>query len=475
MARTRSKPKSRESAAESAQQETTSKQLEKSESNPPKLFVLPKHTSKRARIITLDNPATSKPNRYFVCPEKGLYEFIKVTAPNLSPRSWLLARPGVAPSDSYATDPDSERPENSKYFESSKDGSPSSLSFGYVVKNPDLFIATPMDVLFLLLPILSPVPAELARGMQKQMFLTLDDHLDSIATQSSHLKNIFQHQNMRDLAERAMHTVCDTVEAGEEIMYRISTEKLLQELLGKARRMVTKGLPTSLEERVVRHTLQKPMFTVYSEESKLKDGGTEEINAEKTAEDTWNQNSMAESSARTSQASSEFQTSIATTSQTSFTSTPIPEERDNMVASTLANLEMDAPSGIPELLRIRTCLDFILSSYLPPHLKADLTKALESNTVIDFTPLNSHLAHLSKLRAEAFALRSISANLSQKRPMEDDDEAAQVREEKKRKKEEEEKKRKAESRGIKELRKVNVSGMKKLSEWFGKPKAKASK
>src|SRR5579871_5252806 len=165
MARTRSKPKARESATESAQQETTIKQLEKNESNPPKLFVLPKDTSEKARIITLDNPATSKPNRYFVCPVKGFYEFIKVSATNSLPRSWLLAQSGVATSDSYATDPDIERRENSKYFESSNDESSSCLSSGYVIKNPDLFIATPMDILFLLLPILSPIVAESAKGI----------------------------------------------------------------------------------------------------------------------------------------------------------------------------------------------------------------------------------------------------------------------------------------------------------------------
>jgi len=468
MARTRSKPQAKESVAESEQQEAAVKQLKKSESNPPKLFILPKDTSEQARIITLDNPATSKPNRYFICPEKGLYEFTNVVAAISSPRSWLLARP----SDSHTTDSDTKRREKSNYFESSEDGSLSVFSSGYVAKNPDLFVATPIDILFLLLPILSPIAAESVRGMQKQMFLTLDDHLDSTTTSSLHLKSTFQHQSMRDLAERRMRTVCDTVEAGEEIMYRISTEKLLQELLGKARRMVIKGLPASLEERFVRQTLQKPMFTITSEESELKNDRTEEAKADMVAEDTWSQNSSTESSARTSQTLSEFQTSTATTSQSSFTSTPTAEEIDNKASSTSANPEIDAPPGIPELLRIRTALDFILSSYLPPHLKAAITKVLESNTIIDFTPLNSHLAHLSELRAEALALRSISANLSYKRHMEDDDEAAQAREEKKRKKEEEEKRRKAESRGVKELRKVDVSGMRKLSEWFGKPKAK---
>src|SRR5947207_14315345 len=115
-----------------------------------------------------------------------------------------------------------------------------------------------------------------------------------------HLKYAFQHQSMRDLAERRMRTVCDTVEAGEEIMYRISTGKLLQELLSKARRMVTKGLPSSLEERFVRRALQKPMFTG----SKLRDGG---IKAEKIAEDT--PNSSTESSVKTSQASPDLHVS----------------------------------------------------------------------------------------------------------------------------------------------------------------------
>lgn len=470
MARTRSKPKTKELAAESTQAETTGNQLEESESNPPKLFVLPKDTSERARVITLDNPATSKPNRYFVCPEKGLYEFTRVAASKSSPRSWLLVRAEAGSSDSNAAVPDAERLVKSKYFESSEDESPSGLPSGYVAKDPDLFVATPMDILFLLLPILSPVAAESARGMQKQMFLTLDDHLDSTAASSLHLKFIFRHQGIRDLAKRRMRAVCDTVEAGEEIMYRISTEKLLREFLSKARRMVVKGLPASLEERFVRQALQKPMLYVNSEEFELKDGATEETKAEKSTEHAEGQNSLTETSTKHSQAS-EFQTSTATTSHTSFTSTPTPEEMDSRTASASASPEIDAPPGIPNLLRLRTALDFILSSYLPPHLKAVLTKILDSNTVIDFTPLNSHLAHLSQLWAEEFALSSISANLSRKRPMEDD-EAAQAREEKRRKKEEEEKRKKAESRGVKELRKVDVSGMRKLSEWFTKPKAK---
>jgi hypothetical protein len=50
-----------------------------------------------------------------------------------------------------------------------------------------------------------------------------------------------------------------------------------------------------------------------------------------------------------------------------------------------------------------------------------------------------------------------------------EDEDGETRAEKKRKREEEEKRKKAgESRGVKNLKKVNVNGMKKLSDFFKK-------
>ena len=56
-----------------------------------------------------------------------------------------------------------------------------------------------------------------------------------------------------------------------------------------------------------------------------------------------------------------------------------------------------------------------------------------------------------------------------KRALDDDEEAAAEREEKKRKKEDDERRRKAgESRGVRDLKKVNVQGMKKMSDFFGK-------
>lgn len=60
--------------------------------------------------------------------------------------------------------------------------------------------------------------------------------------------------------------------------------------------------------------------------------------------------------------------------------------------------------------------------------------------------------------------------------MNDDDEAIESRAEKKRKKEEDEKRKKAgESRGVKDLKKVDTTGMKKLSDFFGKGAAGSKK
>lgn len=94
--------------------------------------------------------------------------------------------------------------------------------------------------------------------------------------------------------------------------------------------------------------------------------------------------------------------------------------------------------------------------------------------MIDFTPLNQHLAKVREAESELQALRTLSDNISRKRVCLDDDDAAEARALKKRKKDEEDQRKKAESRGIKQLKKVDTSGMQKLSSFFTNgPKAKA--
>ncbi len=126
------------------------------------------------------------------------------------------------------------------------------------------------------------------------------------------------------------------------------------------------------------------------------------------------------------------------------------------------------PKATVDLLRLRVSLDFLLSSYTPKELRESLGKLLDSNSIMDFTPINQHIEHIQKLRSDAQALRSLSDNISCKRNAADDDEAAEIRAEKKRRKEDEGKKKKAETRASRDLRKVDTTGMKKLSSFFSK-------
>ena len=241
-----------------------------------------------------------------------------------------------------------------------------------------------------------------------------------------------------------MGAICDTVDAGET-MFRLSDDKLVQELLSKAERMAIHGLPPSLEERFVRRALELPILNV-------------------ERECTSTSNAFQTNGVGPTQEGAESQLSGVTTA---ISSASISSSILSLATEPAAN-ESDSLDKFTGLLRIRTALSFMLSSYLPPHLSGRVEEILTSiKSPKDFTPLVSRLEHIADLRAEALALRSFS-DFSRKRDM-PDDEASQARAEKKRKIEEEEKKMKAgQSRAVRELTKVNTSGMKKMSDFFGK-------
>ena len=129
-------------------------------------------------------------------------------------------------------------------------------------------------------------------------------------------------------------------------------------------------------------------------------------------------------------------------------------------------------SELHHLLRLRTALSYIIASYVPPAIAKCLNTLISSGkSQIECGVLDEHLAKIAQLRAEALASRSLG-DFSRKRSMYEDDDAAETRAEKKRKKEEDEKKKKAGvSRGIKDLKKVDTTGMKKMSDFFGKAAA----
>jgi hypothetical protein len=429
--KTRFKPKSKVTAAATATTLEPAK-LPPSESNPPKVVVLPRGASNDARIISLPNPASSIPNRYFYCPSLGLHEFTKIAAPKSAPRSWLLS----AAEDSAGKEDEDD------------DGTPERLTEGYLIKEPDMLLATPFDPLFLILSAF--LPKSKSQGT-KQMFLAFDDYLDALTEAWPQYKHILSMPRFRERLERRTAAVCDEVDAGDEKMYRISEEKLALEILSKAQRMSDNGLPASMEEQFVKDALKVPVLNPLEA---LTENPAPVMSTEDSQTSTDSQGAI--STAADSQTSD-------STAPTSVSSTP-PSKADAQAA------EKEQSGVVNQLMRLRTALDFILGSYIPDHIRAIINKASTANSLVDFSPLENHLAHIATVRRQAHALRSVSDNISRKRAIEDE-EAAEARAEKKQKKEEEEKKKKAESRAMKDLRKVNTSGMKKLSAFFAKKPA----
>lgn len=437
---TRSKPAPKQPTPEPTP--STIKPLPKATPNPPKLFILPKDTSSDARIVTLDNPATSTPSRYFFCPSKGFYEFTRIAAPKKACRSWLITSQDAKSAQGNEAPQEQEEKKGEDEDEDTETG----LGSGYVTKNADLFLATPIDLMFLILPALAPKSAK----EEKQHFLALDDYVEKLASTSGHWKTLLvQNPPLMALLEKKLRIICDTVDAGDETMYRLSNAKLLSILLKKAQRVVKIGLPPSLEDKFVKSALDVPVMTIRREESSL--------------------SAVASESGTSTPGGGDSQASTtAQDAQSQATDLTTPDESDLPSKPTL-----ETPEAIPHLLRLRTALTYLTSSYLPPTLQPAISTLLAASTAPDFTPLTTHLAAIAKLKSEAAALRSISDNISRKRGLDMDDEKIAEREEKKRKKEEEERRKKSESLGVKKLRKVDTSGMKKMSAFFSvKPKAK---
>jgi hypothetical protein len=390
--------------------------LEPSSNNPPLLFVLPKGASADARVVTLPNPATATPTRYFFCPDNGIHEFTKIAASKNTPRSCL-----IAPDHSIANDEDT-----------------SILSTGYTVENADLYFATPVDPLFILLPALIP-----AADSHEQLFLTIDDHLDKLAEGAKHLTHLLRATKIQQSFEKRADAVCDNVDLGHEKMFRLSNEKLLAELVNKAQRMAANGLPASIESHFVQEALRIPMMAVQRIESQDDVTTGADADADSSTPSTATEQSQPSQSSAVTEATS------------------------------LASASDSTPDNITTLLRLRTAINLLLSTYIPSPLHTPLNTLLASpSSPIDFTPLDTHLAHIADARQRAQALRSLTDNISRKRSTMNDEEAEEREATKKRKKEEEEAKKKNTSRAVKQLGKVNTTGMMKLSSFFTKAPAK---
>ncbi|KAF4595852.1 Ribonuclease H2, subunit B [Ophiocordyceps camponoti-floridani] len=366
--------------------------LEASHGPAPKLFILPKLVTPEARIVLLPHPRHGRPARFIVSPEAGFYEIKKVSAPTSSPRSWLIEHCAKASDE-----------------KDSKSGD-AVVDYGaQVVADPELHMATAIDPLFFMIPALVDGQPADESSARKRLLLSSDEYFDRLPDSSSHLTEILRWRDTRTLIERRMATVCDTVEAGDETMFRLNEEKLLKTMVDKASKMGEGGLPPSMEDKFVKRALEAPVLL----------------------------------------------------SNTDAADCEIP---NNEASDVVANAA-EVPPDVVRLQRLRTAFNFICSSYLPPPLAEKLQRQLKNSTCTDFSALEDYLAKLARLRAEAAELSSL-ANVPQKRSSED--EVADAQAEKKRKLEEDKQRKASETRGVRELKKVNTSGMKKLSHFFKK-------
>lgn len=442
MARTRAKGadkgangSSKDTTASSASSKYT---LPAESENPSIVLILPEKATPEARVVSLTNPRYSKPTRYLVCPETGAYEFVKISEPKTTPRSWLIE---AGNNDQSPESGDAEKDEHA--FQTQ------------IAKGADLFIATPIDPLFLALPALVK-----QLSSAKRMFLSSDDHLDGIAEGAAHLRETLKWARWRELLESRMAAGCDTVEAGDETMFRLSEDKLLGQVVAKAARMSEGGLPGSMEEKFVTKALEAPVL------GRKADALAPRLQTQESSE-----TSGVDSGADTQvESQSSVATSATSTSEASTAATSVADDAEGAGNKDVASAIQASPEVI-RLQRLRVAFNFICSSYVPPALSAVLKKMLAEGKSkgVDFKPLDEYVGELTKLRQEAMVARSAS-DYSRKRTLDEEDED---RREKRRKKEEEEKRKKAgESRGVRDLKKVNTSGMKKMSDFFAKkPKA----
>ncbi|KAF9252218.1 hypothetical protein DTO006G1_2966 [Penicillium roqueforti] len=426
--RTRSAPVSKSKKSED---ETNAKTLVAAE-KPSKTFILPSSTSDNARLVSLPNPQSGELTRYFFCPDRGIYEFTVVAPPAHMARS-ILFTPRT-------------RETSNPLDEEKKDPEPSAQ--GSITKKAEFLVATPIDALFFMVPLLAP-----SSKSGRSLFQPFDDIIDSQDDMPKHLRQVLYDDEFRDSLLARAEAICEVVQAGDEKMFRFNETRLVQELITKAERMADRGLPVSLEERFVRQALATPLMSVKREDVATSQEPSNE-----------SQDSASKSEVRDNSPSTVATTATPSIGTPAGESTPVPQPPSE---------ESTASDHTTRLLRISTALAFMKESYLPATMASRLDEILESaESPIDFKPLKDRLKEITDLRAQALASRDMS-NFTRKRAL--DDEEEDIRGEKKRRKDEAEKKSKAaESQAVKKLKKVNTSGMQKMSSFFAKaaPKKK---
>ncbi|KAG6009987.1 hypothetical protein E4U54_008444 [Claviceps lovelessii] len=442
MPRTRSAKSTAKQPAAAPPPDAASKYtLESRQGSLQHVFILPKAAASDARILTLAHPRSGRPSRYLFCPESGIYEFTKLCAPKHAPTSWLI-------------ETDQPRFGGGDDDDQGKEGKETGTRTE-IISNGAMYVATKIDPLFLVLPSLVDAKADKRSDEKKRLFLTSDDHLDKLPDQNSHFSDMLRCSKTRSLIESRMEVVCDTVDAGDEKMFRLNEKKLLATIIGKAKNMGEGGLPPTMEEKFVKKTLEAPVLLSRKVPVPRRSQSTSE-----DALDSGDSTPVTGSSTSQSTAVTDLNSSSA--SHLSTAATSFVEEVEGVE---IASAALQPSPEVVALQRLCVAFDFLCSRYIPSAaaelLRKQLLQVEESS--VDFTPLNKYMASLAEIRAEALAASSV-ADYSSKRPR--DEEQDEIRQEKKRKLEEEKKRKANESRGVRDLKKVNTKGMMKLSHFF---------
>ncbi|KAI5805545.1 ribonuclease H2, subunit B [Peziza echinospora] len=422
----------------------------------PKIFILPapsnstspspSSANSQSTILTLPHPSTGIPTRFLHHPSRGIFEIKKIASPSTIPQSWLVTPLAVDPKE------EEDSPSSEPQFQSKESTQPTSLSplkitnnkpppsstststtwvkTGQTISDPTLYICTPLDPLFLLLPPLLP----------QNRFLLLEDITESLSEAnplSKHWTQILSSQITSDLISSRIKSISDTADAAGSPSYRINKTKVLRILAGKCEKMAKAGVfPRSMEEEFVKKALAKPVVefrgvpAAEKAEEKEEEGEEKLKEGEKKKEDERKENIDPAATA------------------------PPPAE---------TSPTLNIPPEMARLLKLRLSAQ-ILSGYLTPALSRELSAHLES--VHDFKPLDEYILELNKLKQDITLARA--GDYSMKRSAEDEDESHDRRKKRRMEEEEEKKRKKNTSGGIKALAKVNTKGMAKMTSFFQK-------
>lgn len=425
------KAQSSQTATSKPPPETTSSYAQlQADPNPPQLLILPENTPTSARFVSLKNPSTSRLNRYLYCPDTGFYEFTQVGSSSKAPRSILLEQEQRG--EDYTGTATTARAEGTGTDKHGSDKEAGRSQAHYALQDPTLLVATPYDETFFLTLLWPSCTSTHDRTEGRPMARLSEDYLDSLAGTADHMAQLLKRADVRRRFEDSLRNICKVQDAGGETLYRLDALTLLELLHQKAEAAAKPGhWPPSLENHA-RKMLETPATAT----------SLRQRQSEHTGQDLQTKSGgdgKADGHDRTEE-----------TLDSPWTAVPCGNSQ-----------------RVLQKFRTRIALDFMLSSYVLPELRKHLQGMIATNKTRDFRDLDAHLEKSRQAKEEAQALRTLSENVSRKRGMEGDG-AAAARAEKVRRKEEEEKKNKTESRGTKELKKVDKSGMRKLSSFFSR-------